>query len=156
MTNNIQNTQLDFIEKKFNISSLFAGILLIGIGAFMFFYSKNIANNMLSSTLIFFGIIAIAVALYILIAKLNGEVYAKTNSPIVRRQIYFDTADFYNIKSAVENGKYDSLDKFKRVEEGNVQIFVIHSKDRKFAALQVLKYEPFDFIPQTDIKIFEA
>ena len=152
---NIQNTQLDFIQKRFNISALLSGIVLIGFGAFLFVYSRGVDSNMLSSSLIFFGIVSVAFALFLLIARLNAEVYTKTNSPIVRRQIYFDGADFYNIKSAIEEGKFETLDKFKRVDEGNVQLYVVHSRDKKFAALQLLKYEPFDFIPQTDVKVRE-
>ena len=152
---NIQNTQLDFIQKRFNISALLSGIVLIGFGAFLFVYSRGVDSNMLSSSLIFFGIVSVAFALFLLIARLNAEVYAKTNSPIVRRQIYFDGADFYNIKSAIEEGKFETLDKFKRVDEGNVQLYVVHSRDKKFAALQLLKYEPFDFIPQTEVKVRE-
>ena len=152
---NIQNTQLDFIQKRFNISALLSGIVLIGLGALLFVYSRSMDGNMLSSSLIFFGIVSVAFALFLIIARLNAEVYTKTNSPIVRRQVYFDAADFYNIKSAIEEGKFDTLDKFKRVDEGNVQLYVVHSKDKKFAALQLFKYEPFDFIPQTDVKVRE-
>ena len=152
---NIQNTQLDLIQKRFNISALLSGIVLIGLGALLFVYSRSMDGNMLSSSLIFFGIVSVAFALFLLIARLNAEVYTKTNSPIVRRQVYFDAADFYNIKSAIEEGKFDTLDKFKRVDEGNVQLYVVHSKDKKFAALQLFKYEPFDFIPQTDVKVRE-
>ena len=152
---NIQNTQLDFIQKRFNISALLSGIVLIGFGAFLFVYSRGVDSNMLSSSLIFFGIVSVAFALFLLIARLNAEVYTKTNSPIVRRQIYFDGADFYNIKSAIEEGKFEILDKFKRVDEGNVQLYVVHSRDKKFAALQLLKYEPFEFIPQTEVKVRE-
>lgn len=152
---NIQNTQLDFIQKRFNISALLSGIVLIGLGSLLFIYSRSMDGNMLSSALIFFGIVSIAFALFLLIARLNAEVYVKTNSPIVRRQIYFDGADFYNIKSAIEEGKFEILDKFKRVDEGNVQLYVVHSRDKKFAALQLLKYEPFEFIPQTEVKVRE-
>lgn len=152
---NIQNTQLDFIQKRFNISALLSGIVLIGLGSLLFIYSRSMDGNMLSSALIFFGIVSIAFALFLLIARLNAEVYAKTNSPIVRRQIYFDGADFYNIKSAIEEGKFEILDKFKRVDEGNVQLYVVHSRDKKFAALQLLKYEPFEFVPQTEVKVRE-
>ena len=155
MTNNIQNTQIESIERKFNTTSLLSGIMLIGLGCFLFFYSKSFTNNMLSSALIFIGILAITYALFLLFARLNGEVYTKTNSPIVRRQLYFDTADFYNIKKVIDNNDYKSIEKFRRVDEGNVQLYVIHSKDKKFAAMQLLKYEPFDFIPQTDIKTVE-
>lgn len=155
MTNNIKNTQIDLIEKKFNVTSLISSIILIGIGVFMFIYSRNIDGNMLSSALIFFGIVAIAFAAFLLIAKLNSDVYAKTNSPIVKRELYFDSNDFYNIKHTIDNNEFKAIEKFKRVDEGNVQLYVIHSKDKKFAALQLLKYEPFDFVPQTEIKTLE-
>lgn len=155
MTNNIKNTQIDYIEKKFNVTSLISSIILIGLGVFMFIYSSNIDSNMLSSALIFFGVVALCFAGFMLIARLNSEVYTKTNSPIVRRELYFDTNDFFNIKNVVENNDFKSIEKFKRVDEGNVQLYIIHSKDKKFAALQLLKYEPFDFIPQTEVKTAE-
>ena len=155
MTNNIKNTQIDYIEKKFNVTSLISSIILIGLGVFMFIYSSNIDSNMLSSALIFFGVVSLCFAGFMLIARLNSEVYTKTNSPIVRRELYFDTNDFFNIKNVVENNDFKSIEKFKRVDEGNVQLYVIHSKDKKFAALQLLKYEPFDFVPQTEVKTAE-
>ena len=155
MTNNIQNTHIELIEKKFSVKSLLLSLALMGAGVFLFIYSSNFGNNMFSSTLIFFGIAIVAYATFLMIAKLNGEVYVKTNSPIVKRQLYFNTADFYDIKKAIENADYKSIEKFKRVEEGNVELYVIHSKDKKFAAMQLFKYEPFDFVPQTEIKTLE-
>ena len=110
---------------------------------------------MLSSALIFFGIVALGFAAFLLIARLYSDVYTKTNSPVIKRELYFDTNDFYNIKNVIENNEFTSIEKFKRVDEGNVQLYVIHSKDKKFAALQLLKYEPFDFVPQTEIKTAE-
>ena len=155
MTNNIKNTQIDYIEKKFNVTSLISSFILIGLSVFMFVYSGNFDGNMLSSALIFFGVVALCFAGFLLVARLSSEVYSKTNSPIVRRELYFDTNDLYNIKNVIENNDFKSIDKFKRVDEGNVQLYVIHSKDKKFAALQLLKYEPFDFVPQTEVKTAE-
>ena len=155
MTNNIQNTQFELIEKKFNVTSLLLSLVLIGLGCVLFIYSGNIESNMISSSMIFFGIAIVAVAIFLMIAKINSEVYIKTNSPIIKRQLYFDTADFYNIKNAIDNADYNSIEKFKRVDEGNVQLYVVHSKDKKFAAMQLLKYEPFDFVPQTEVKTLE-
>ncbi len=155
MTNNIQNTQFELIEKKFNVTSLLLSLVLIGLGCVLFIYSGNIESNMISSSMIFFGIAIVAVAIFLMIAKINSEVYVKTNSPIVKRQLYFDTADFYNLKNAIDNADYNSIEKFKRVDEGNVQLYVVHSKDKKFAAMQLLKYEPFDFVPQTEVKTVE-
>ena len=101
MTNNIKNTQIELIEKKFNVASLLLALLLTAAGVFMFIYSRNIEGNMLSSAMIFFGIVFVAFALFFFIAKLNSEVYTKTNSPIVKRELYFDTADFHNIKNII-------------------------------------------------------
>lgn len=155
MANNIKNAQIELVEKKFNVTSLVLSIILIGLGAFLFVYSGNMEGNMLSSAMIFFGVVAVIFALFFLIAKLNNNVYTKTNSPIVKRELYYDTADFYNIKNIIDNNDYKSIEKVKRVDEGNVQLYVLHSKDKKFAALQLLKYEPFDFVPQTEIKTVE-
>ena len=155
MTNNIQNTQFELVEKKFNVISLLLSLVLIGLGCVLFIYSGNIGSNMISSAMIFFGIAMVAVSIFLMIAKINAEVYVKTNSPIIRRQLYFDTADFYNLKNAIDNADYNSIEKFTRVDEGNVQLYVLHSKDRKFAAMQLLKYEPFDFVPQTEVKTLE-
>lgn len=155
MTNNIQNTDIELIEKKFNVTSLISGITLIILGIILFIISGNFEGNMLSSTMIFLGIVSVVAALFLLFARLNREVYTKTNSPIIRRSLYFDVADFYNIKDRIENNDYKSIEKFKRIDEGNVQLYIMHSKDRKFMAMQLLKYEPFDFIPQTEIKIQE-
>ena len=155
MTNNIQHTQLELIEKKFNLKSLLLSLALIGLGVLLFVYSGKIESDMLSSTLIFIGISIVAFATFLMIAKLNSEVYVKTNSPIIKRQLYFDTADFYDIKNAIDKGDYKSIEKFKRVDEGNVQLYVVHSKDKKFAVMKLFKYEPFDFVPQTEVKTAE-
>lgn len=155
MANNIKDLQIELIQKKFNVASLLIGIVLIGLGIALFVLSRGVEGNMLSSAMIFLGILFVGFALFFLIAKLNSEVYSKTNSPIVKRQLYYDTADFYNIKNVIDNNDYKSIEKFKRVDEGNIQLYVIHSKDKKFAALQLLKYEPFDFIPQTEVKMME-
>lgn len=155
MANNIKDLQIELIQKKFNVASLLIGIVLIGFGVALFVLSRGVEGNMLSSAMIFLGILFVGFALFFLIAKLNSEVYSKTNSPIVKRQLYYDTADFYNIKNVIDNNDYKSIEKFKRVDEGNIQLYVIHSKDKKFAALQLLKYEPFDFIPQTEVKMME-
>lgn len=155
MTKNIKDINIELIEKKFNITSLLTGIMLIGVACIMFVYSGNIVNSMLSSTMIFGGVLAAAFALFLLFARMNKEVYTKTNSPIVKRQLYYDTADFYNLKNIIDNNELKLIEKFKRIDEGNVLLYVLHSKDKKFAALQLLKYEPFDFVPQTEIKVQE-
>ena len=79
------------------------------------------------------------------------ELFGLENIPIVD-----GSSDISRIiKDAIENADYNSIEKFKRVDEGNVQLYVVHSKDKKFAAMQLLKYEPFDFVPQTEVKTAE-
>ena len=105
--------------------------------------------------LLFLGVVAIIVALFLLFAKLKKDIYVKTGSPVSKKNIFYDTADFFGIKNALENGDFQAIKRIKTIEDGNVQIYALYSKDRKFAAVQLLKYEPFDFIPQTNIIIME-
>ena len=72
MTNNIRNTEIELIEKKFNIASLLLGIVFIGLGVFAFIYSRSIDGNMLSSLMIFIGIVLIGIALFLIIARRNN------------------------------------------------------------------------------------
>ena len=137
------------------MTSLILGVIFIALGIVLFIYSRNIEANMLSSTMVFFGVVSLLFALFFFISKLNAKIYSKTNSTIIERQLYYDIADFYKLKDIIENNDFEQIDKFKRIEEGNIQLYVLYSKDKKFAALQLLKYEPFDFIPQTEIKFFE-
>ena len=64
MTNNIQNTQIELIEKKFNVTSLLLSLVLMGLGCFLFIYSGNFESNMISSAMIFFGIAIVAFAIF--------------------------------------------------------------------------------------------
>lgn len=155
MSENIQKVQLKSIEKKTNILSLILAIAILAIGVALFFFSGSFDNNILSSTIIFIGVIAIAFSLYIFIAKTKINVYTKTGSLIVKKNIFFDTSDFYALKSALENNDFQPIKKAKKIDEGNIQIYALYSKDNKFAAVQLLKYEPFDFIPQTNIIVME-
>ena len=81
MTNNIQNTQFELIEKKFNVTSLLLSLVLIGLGCFLFIYSGNIESNMISSSMIFFGIAIVAVAIFGLIGM-----FISTHNELVTRR----------------------------------------------------------------------
>lgn len=155
MSNNIQNIKLESIEKRLNVVSLLLAIAFAALGVLLCIYSGNMESSMLSSTIIFIGVVAIIVALFLLFAKLKKDIYVKTGSPVSKKNIFYDTADFFGIKNALESGNFQAIKRIKTIEDGNVQIYALFSKDRKFAAVQLLKYEPFDFIPQTNIIIME-
>lgn len=155
MSNNIQTTQLESIEKKLNISALSLAVLFTIASIALFIISGSIEHSMLSSTIIFCGLIMIGFSLFLFFARAKKDTYVKTNSPVIKKSIFFETNDFVNIKNALESREFQAIKKSKRIDEGNVQIYTLFSKDKKFAAVQLLKYEPFDFIPHTDIIIME-
>lgn len=155
MSNNIQTTQLESIEKKLNISALSLAMLSAITGIVLFVLSAKMEHSMLSSTMIFFGLIIIGFSIFLFFARAKKDTYTKTNSPVIKKSIFFETNDFINIKNALENREFQAIKNSKRIDEGNVQMYALFSKDKKFAAVQLLKYEPFDFIPHTDIIIME-
>ena len=55
---------------------------------------------------------------------------------------------------AFENDNFAVLQTVKRQQEGNVQIVFRFAENHKYIAIQVLKYEPFDFKQQTDILVY--
>lgn len=71
-------------------------------------------------------------------------------------RIFYASEDLYGLKNSLENQDVKSFEKFKKQHEGNVQLSIVYSKDNQYFAAQVLKYEPFEYKPQSDILIAEG
>lgn len=149
--NNINTYNFSEVEKKSNTTSLAIGILSIIAGGALFYVSSLSETNMVSSLSIFGGIVLLCLGFYLLICKSKHEVYKPTGAVVKKENIFYASEDFYNLKNALENKDVKGLEKLKKQHEGNVQLSVIYSNDNKYLAAQVLKYEPFEYKPQSDI-----
>lgn len=82
-------------------------------------------------------------------------VYTPTQSPVSKKEIYFAADDFTALKASIEHKQFDTLKQLHSQSDGNVRLSAFCSRDDKFAAAQVFRYQPFEFFPETEIIIFK-
>ena len=56
-----------------------------------------------------------------------------------------------HLNPAFENRDAKSVANVQKQTEANVMVDMLYSKDYQYLALQLKRYEPFEFKPQTDI-----
>lgn len=151
---NINTCKLPDLQKKLNITSIIISIGLIIFAAAMFYLSHIKQSDIITSTEIFFGIAAICVAAYMLGLQRTKLVNTETGSVVSKDRIFYNPVDLYGIKTALEEENFEAFVGFRRQQEGNVQTIFYFSADHKYIAIQVFKYEPFEYKPQSDIYIF--
>ena len=151
---NINSCKLPDLQKKNNITSILVSIVLIIFAAAMFYLSHVKQSDLITSTEIFFGIVAICVAAYMLGWQRTKIVNTETGSVVSKDRIFYNQVDLYGIKTALEEENFEAFVGFNRQQEGNVQTVFYFSADHNYIAIQVFKYEPFEYKPQSDIYIF--
>ena len=81
--------------------------------------------------------------------------YKPTQSPVGKKEYFYAADDFTALSSALAHGRFDQMQKLHRQSDGNVKLVVLRSKDGKFAAAQVFRYQPFDFVPESEIVVIK-
>lgn len=156
LSENINSCQLPDVERKTNISSLILSFVLVALAGVLFVMSGKVESNLGSSTEVFFGVIAIGIALYLIFGQRNKLIDTSTGSVVSKDHIYFSANDLHGIKVALANKDFDGFDNVRRQPDGNVQVIFFFSRDSRYIAIQVQKYEPFEYKPSSDIYVFRG
>ena len=151
---NINTCTLPDVQKKLNTTSIIISVILIIFAAAMFYLSHVKQSDIITSTEIFLGIVVICIAIYLLGWQRTKLVYNETGSVVSKDHIFYDPVNLYGIKTALEKENFETFVSFRRQQEGNVQTVFYFSDDHKYIAIQVFKYEPFEYKPQSDIYVF--
>ena len=77
--------------------------------------------------------------------------YKPTQSAVSKKEYYYAADDFTALKTALVNARLDGLKNLHRQPDSNVKLVVVVSKDGKFAAAQVFRYQPFEFMPESEV-----
>ncbi len=81
--------------------------------------------------------------------------YKPTQSPVRKEEYFFPAENFTALKSALEHKHFEALKQLHPLPDGNVKMVIIASKDGKFGAVQLHRYRPFEFAPETDIMVLK-
>jgi len=154
LAENINACKLPNVEKKTNTISVISAVVLLALAVALFILSGHVDNALGSSTEIFVGVIAIGIALYMFFAQRKKLIDTTTGSVVSKDHIYYDVNDLHEIKVALSNKFFSRLRNIKHHPDGNVQLVFYFSSDYKYIAIQVLKYEPFEYKPCSEIYVF--
>lgn len=149
-SDNIHNHVFPQIEKKINMVNLVIGIVAAIAGIVAFILGSIMFEGALSTIMYVLGI-ALVVLAAVLLCKMRMLVYQPSGAKVKEKKMYFDATDFFAVRQAVEQCNAEVLSKCQIRSEGNVELGMVCSCDGKFMAMQVLKFVPFEYQPQTDI-----
>lgn len=156
LAENINNCKLPDVEKKTNNVSIISSAVLLILAVALFVLSGQVESNLGSSTEVFFGVVAVGVALYMFFAQGEKMINTTTNSVVSRDRIYYSANDLHEIKVALANKSFGGLRNVQRQPDGNVQLVFYFSRDNSYIAAQVQKYEPFEYKPCSEIYVFRG
>lgn len=155
ISDNIDTCILPDLQKKANVTSIIISVILIVFAAVLFYLSHVLESDLITSTEIFFGVATICVAIYMLGWQRTKLINKENGSVVSKDRIYYNPDDLYGIKTALAEENFEAFAGFRRQEGGNVQTVFYFAADHKYIAIQVFKYEPFEYKPQTDIYVFK-
>lgn len=156
LAENINSCNLPEVEKKTNINSIIVASVLLILSATLFVLSGRTESNFGSSSELFVGVLALGVAVYLFLAQRQKMIDTVSGSTLSKDHIFYSASDLHNIKVSLANRNFKGLSDIQRQPDGNVQLAFLYSKDRKYIAIQVQKYEPFEYKPYSEIYVFRG
>lgn len=146
------------IIKKTNTKSIAFAIayLLLGTGAFLLSHYVGKTIDIVGSLSLIVGIGLVLGAVYLLVWRSTSLVYQPTNSPILKKEYYFDSKYMQSLKSILKDGNSDKINHIETLSGANVKVLMLYSKDRQFFMAQMYKYEPFTYDPCDNICSFSG
>lgn len=81
--------------------------------------------------------------------------YMPTKSAVSKKEYYFIADDKEDLKTLLEKHCFDDLKKLHCKTLSPIELLVLSSKDRKFAAAQLFRYYDYYFVPDSDIWVFK-
>ena len=83
--------------------------------------------------------------------------YMPTQMPVSKKEYYFIADDIDDLKDILENHRFNDLKELHCKELSPVELVVLSTKDRQFAAAQIYRYsEDYNFHPKSDISVYKG
>ena len=83
--------------------------------------------------------------------------YMPLQMPVSKKEYYFIADDIDDLKDILENHRFNDLKELHCKELSPVELVVLSTKDRQFAAAQIYRYsEDYNFHPKSDISVYKG
>ena len=83
--------------------------------------------------------------------------YKPTQMPVSQKEYYFIADDTDDLMDILEKHRFNDLKQLHCKMLSPVELVVLSTKDRQFAAAQICRYsDEYDFKPKSDISVYEG
>lgn len=144
-----------YIRERFNIKKTIIGVLILLIGLSHLPEAILLNIDDISSSNILYLITCIlfcAIGIYQLIYRSKEMKYLPTKSVVKEKNYSFNLKHMESLKEMIESGNFYNNSSIKREKEGNLRLDVLMSADKKFAAVRLLQFIPYSYIPVIDMQ----
>lgn len=141
------------IARRVDIRSIIisAVLVLIGISAFYFSIREENDSSSLSMLVMTFGTALILIGVFRLFWKSHAWFYTPSQSRIVVKSEFYETADYRNLKQILDNADFSETRSLKGSNTGGIRMDYMFSKDHKFAAVQLYQFSSYIYQPVTEV-----
>lgn len=126
-----------------------AGVALLAIS-----YLDGRGYSPLNIVLMAAGGILILFAMKRAFSNSKEVVYTPTGSRTEERSLFFDLKYQNDLKNCILTGDFPAATDLRSEMSGNIRMDVILSRDKTFAAVQLLQFVPYAYQPVTQVQYF--
>ena len=146
------------IQKRFNSRNAISSSILI-IGVFMVSLTLTMHttdSNILSLVLMVCGGSMAIYGMIRILSHASRTVYAPTGSTIKEYHLYYSPEHFDTLQHIIGANGVPECIPVSQADNTTVRLDILMSEDKKFARLQLLKYENYIFHPATDMFFYST
>lgn len=151
----ISNLSHQDIGKQFNIRKTITGAIILLIGISLLIDAGLLIQESFSLhnvVLLISSILLCLAGFYQLQYKSKEVRYLPTRSVIKEKSYSFNLRYLETLKEMIETGNFADNNFIEKETNGNLRMDVMMSDDKKFAAVRLVQFIPYSYIPITDIQ----
>ncbi len=144
------------IVQRTDITSLLLSslLLLLGISCFLFVFRLEENDTAFPMAIMTIGAFLLLWGVFRLFWKSSSRVYQPTGSMINEKSLFFEASYEDSLREMIEHSSFDKSKASHCVSGGNLRLDFLFSCDKRFVALQLFHYVPYNYVSVTPIYYF--
>ena len=129
-------------------------MLVVGVIAFASTFGLEDKSSTVSMALMVLGTGLFLMGIPRLVWKSKEVVYLSTGSVAKEHSVFFDLKHMDSLVNIVNSGSFSADSAIKSESNGNIRMDIILSEDKKFAAVQLFQFVPYNYQPITSVQYY--
>ena len=129
-------------------------MLVVGVIAFASTFGLEDKSSTVSMALMVLGTGLFLMGIFRLFWKSKEVVYLPTGSVAKEHIVIFDLKHMDSLLNILNSGSFSADSEIKSESNGNIRMDIILSEDKKFAAVQLFQFVPYNYQPITSVQYY--